>query len=73
MQSTTSRSTGSKYVEFLTVSQVAAVYQITPQTVRRWVKQGAPCIRRGRVIRVSEEGLREWLATSAQEGGGPCR
>jgi excisionase family DNA binding protein len=73
MQSTTSGSTESKSTEYLTVSQVATIYKVNPQTIRRWVQQGAPCIRRGRVIRVPEKGLREWLAASAQDGGAPWR
>lgn len=50
--------------EYLTIKEAASVYAVNPQTIRRWVAAGAPCIRRGRVVRVPVDDLRLWLSTT---------
>jgi excisionase family DNA binding protein len=44
--------------QLLTVEQIAAEFQLTPQTIRNWIKSGAlPAIKVGHVYRVRREDL----------------
>ncbi|MBI3201610.1 MAG: helix-turn-helix domain-containing protein [Myxococcales bacterium] len=52
--------------EYITVAEAASLYGVNPQTIRRWIGQGAPCVRRGRVVRVPVDDLRTWLSTTTE-------
>jgi len=44
--------------QLLTVEQIAAEFQLTPQTIRNWIKSGAlPAVKVGHVYRVRREDL----------------
>lgn len=51
-------------MEYLTVREVAGVFHVSPETVRRWVKRGAPNVRMGGPgsgIRFDMLALESWL------------
>jgi excisionase family DNA binding protein len=50
--------TGDANQHLLTVEQIADEFQVTPQTIRNWIKGGAlPAVRVGHVYRVLREDL----------------
>lgn len=59
----------------LTIKEVANKYRVSIMTVHNWIKKGLPATRIGRVIRVDEKKLEEFIAAqngwdlSAQTGG----
>jgi excisionase family DNA binding protein len=53
---------------FLTVPQVAAELQVTPQTIRNWIDQGTlPAVRIGRAFRVKRSDLDALLERASAE------
>ena len=58
------------YRVLLRPSEVAAVCGLSLPVVYSWFHQeGFPVIREGRALRVSVDGLRQWLADRAANGG----
>lgn len=59
----------------LTIKEVANKYRVSIMTVHNWIKKGLPVTRIGRVIRVDEKKLEEFISaqnsgdSSAQTGG----
>ena len=52
-----------KYMKILTVKETADVLKVKPQWVYRMIRRdGLPCIRLGRLVRVDEGSLDKWLA-----------
>ena len=52
-----------KYMKVLTVKETADVLKVKPQWVYRMIRRdGLPCIRLGRQVRVDEGSLDKWLA-----------
>jgi len=52
-------------ITFYTVQQTAEALQVTPQTVRAWIKQGRLKAQRiGRPILITEANLKEFLKPS---------
>lgn len=46
---------------YYAVAEVAAIYGVTPRTVRNWVKRGEMrAWRKGRIIRIPHSALREF-------------
>jgi hypothetical protein len=50
----------------VTAHVAARQFKVTAKTVRAWVRHGAPCLSRGRPLRVDVEALRRW-----REGSDP--
>lgn len=49
-------------IKFYTIPDVAKALQVTPQTIRAWIKQGRLKSQRiGRPILITENNLREFL------------
>jgi excisionase family DNA binding protein len=49
---------------FFTVSDVADLFDVSPRSVRRWIKSGdLPVHRFGGVVRISDSDLRTFAAT----------
>jgi excisionase family DNA binding protein len=54
--------------QFLTVEQIAEEFQVTPQTIRNWIKAGAlQALRVGHVYRVRREDLDAMVARQQGE------
>lgn len=54
-------------IKFYRIPEVAEALQVTPQTVRAWIKDGKLRSQRiGRPILVTEKNLREFLKPSLQ-------
>lgn len=54
-------------ITFYTIPEVATALQVTPQTIRAWIKQGRlGSLRIGRPIFITESNLREFLNQSRQ-------
>jgi excisionase family DNA binding protein len=52
-------------IKFYTIPETAQTLQVTPQTVRSWIKQGKIKSQRiGRPILITEKNLREFLKES---------
>jgi excisionase family DNA binding protein len=45
----------------LTKAQLADEFSVTPKTVQRWIKQGAPHMRVGRVVRLRQSEVERWV------------
>jgi excisionase family DNA binding protein len=65
--------------EYLTALELAAWLKIKPPTVRKWAREGLPCLKAGRLCRYEREQVRAWLeqravkrssALAELEGGG---
>lgn len=54
--------------QYITAKELAAWLKVKLPTVRRWQRQGMPCLRAGRLVRYEAERVRQWLET-----GGPNR
>lgn len=51
-------------IRFYTIPETAKALQVTPQTIRSWIKQGKLRSQRiGRPILITENNLREFLQT----------
>lgn len=51
-------------MEYLSIREAARRYRVSPETVRRWIKRGAPHVRMGGPacdIRLEAENLEAWL------------
>lgn len=54
-------------IKFYRIPEVAEALQVTPQTVRAWIKEGKLRSQRiGRPILITEKNLREFLKPSLQ-------
>lgn len=54
-------------IKFYRIPEVAEALQVTPQTVRTWIKEGKLRSQRiGRPILITEKNLREFLKPSLQ-------
>lgn len=54
-------------IKFYRIPEVAEALQVTPQTVRNWIKEGKLKSQRiGRPILITEKNLREFLKPSLQ-------
>ena len=52
-------------IKFYTIPETAEVLQVTPQTIRAWIKQGRMKAQRiGRPILITENNLKEFLKVS---------
>lgn len=49
----------------LTKAQLAYEFSVTPKTVQRWIKQGAPHMRVGRVVRLRRSEVEKWATEEA--------
>lgn len=47
--------------EFLTARELAQWLKIKLPTVRRWAREGLPCLRAGRLCRYERDAVRGWL------------
>jgi len=47
--------------EFLTVRELAGWLKVKLPTIRRWAREGLPCLRAGRLCRYERETVRAWL------------
>jgi len=55
-------------IKFYTIPETASALNVTPQTIRAWIKQGRIKSQRiGRPILITENNLREFLAPSRGE------
>jgi excisionase family DNA binding protein len=58
-----------EYMKVLTVKETADVLKVKPQWVYRMMRRdGLPCIRLGRQIRIDEDSLEKWLAERRSGG-----
>jgi excisionase family DNA binding protein len=48
------------HIQMLTITRAAEVYGVHPQTIRTWLRQGAPHMQVGRVVRIDPDELRVW-------------
>jgi len=56
-------------MKVLTVKETAAVLKVKPQWVYRMIRRdGLPCIRLGRQVRIDENSLEKWLAERRSVG-----
>jgi excisionase family DNA binding protein len=56
--------------QLLTVPQVAAEFQVTPQTIRNWIDHGTlPAVRVGRAFRVKREDVDALLERASADSG----
>jgi len=46
---------------YLTIKQVCDKLQVSRMTVHRWIKKGLRVYRQGRIVRIKEEDLEEFL------------
>ena len=47
---------------YLSVTQIAEQFGISPPTVRRWIREGGlPAFKRGRVVLIHVEQLERWM------------
>ncbi len=55
----------------LTITDAAAALSVSRQTVYRYMRDDPtfPLFKVGRSVRISAEGLREWVRHQAEEGG----
>jgi excisionase family DNA binding protein len=52
-------------IKFYTIPETAEALQVTPQTIRAWIKQGRMKAQRiGRPILITENNLKEFLKVS---------
>jgi excisionase family DNA binding protein len=57
----------------LTVTEVARLLQVSPETIYRQVRRGLlPALRIGDLIRFDPQQFADWLAAQQQSGGTPC-
>ena len=57
-------------MKVLTVKETADVLKVKPQWVYRMIRRdGLPCIRLGRQVRIDEDSLETWLAERRSDGG----
>jgi excisionase family DNA binding protein len=54
----------------LTIPEAAAVYRVHPQTIRMWLRRGAPHVRVGKVVRVDLAELKSWARAVAAASRG---
>ena len=47
--------------EILTTHELARLLKLNPETIRRWVKKGMPCIRAGNHYRFVLNDVLKWL------------
>ena len=54
----------------LTISEAAAALSVSRQTIWRWTRDDPtfPLFRIGRSVRISTEGLRQWVQQQTEEG-----
>lgn len=52
--------------EFLTAGDLAAWLKIKMPTVRRWAREGLPCLRAGRLCRYRKDLVEAWLVARAE-------
>lgn len=50
-----------------TIQEAAKAFRVHHQTIREWLRRGAPHIRVGKVVRVDIADLRDWARCSGQE------
>ena len=53
---------------WITASDLAAYFKVKLPTVRLWTRQGAPCLKAGRLVRFRVDAVESWL-----EAGGAKR
>ncbi len=54
-------------IKFYTIPETAQVFKVTPQTVRRWIKEGKLRSQRiGRPILITEKNVKEFLKVSLE-------
>ena len=54
-------------IRFYTIPDIAKALQVTPQTIRAWIKQGKIKSQRiGRPILITENNLKEFLSSSTK-------
>ena len=45
----------------ITITAYAKLMAVSHMTVRRWIKNGMPCVKIGSIIRIDPEKALEWL------------
>ena len=48
-------------MKYLTIKEVCEQFRVDRQTVDRWRKKGLPYIKVGRLVRIEEAALAEWM------------
>lgn len=46
---------------YSTVQEVADYFKVHTNTIRGWIKDGAPCYRNGKFIRIKLDEIENWL------------
>lgn len=52
---------------YTTIKLFSEMYSVSIHTVHRWIKQGMPCFKKGRIVRVDAIAASEWLRTDEIE------
>lgn len=53
--------------DFLTARELAGWLKVKLPTIRRWAREGLPCLRAGRLCRYERETVRAWLEQREQK------
>jgi excisionase family DNA binding protein len=56
--------------DFLTARELAGWLKVKLPTIRRWAREGLPCLRAGRLCRYEHEKVRAWLEQREQRRNG---
>lgn len=53
--------------ELITASDTAAFFRVKLPTIRLWTRQGAPCLRAGRLVRFRASEVEGWLRARSEK------